>query len=112
VGGEKQKRSYGVKTSIDVYKNSISTPHKAADVYILYSYGIDDIRGNIEYIKASLGLSTYNVLGDDIRLGNVIERAIHEVESNDLQARLKWRTVEVWHDVEDKFKVERRPKVR
>lgn len=112
VGTGKQKRSYGVKTSIEVYKNSISSPYKSADVYILYDYGIDDIRGSLEYLKASLGLPTYNVLGDEVKLGAAIERAIKEVEDNDLQARLKRRTVEVWHSVESKFKVERRPKVR
>ena len=112
IGAVKQKRSYGVKTSIEVYKNSISSPHRSADVFILYDYGIDDIRGNLEYLKLALGLSHYNVLGDEIRLGASIERAIREVEDNALQGRLKRCTVEIWHDVESRFKVARKPKVR
>ena len=112
VGSSKQKRVHGVETVVEVYKNSVSEPHKSAMVFIDFTYGIDDIRGNLEYLKSSLGLSHYNVLGDEIRLGATIERAIPEIEGGDLQARLKRRTIEIWHEVENRFKVERRPKVR
>lgn len=112
VGGTDQKRVHGVQTRIEVVKNSVSAPYKSADVYIDFEYGIDDVRGCLEYLKRGLGISTYNVLGDGVQIGAQIERAIREVEENDLQARLRARTAEVWREVESKFTVARRPKVR
>ena len=112
VGGRDLKRAQGVRTTVDVAKNSVSSPYRSAEVNILFAYGIDDLRGNLEFLKASLGLPSFNVLGDEVRLGTSIDRAIREVEEGDLQARLKARTIEVWHDVESRFRVERRPKVR
>lgn len=112
IGGKDQKRAFGVCTRIEVAKNSVSAPYKSAEVNILFSYGIDDLRGNLEYLKASLGLPSFNVFGDEVRLGVSVDRAIREVEENGLQDRLKARTIEVWHEVEGKFRVERRPKMR
>lgn len=112
VNGRDVSRVVGVETTVDVYKSSIWEPHRSAAVSIVYDYGIDDIRANLEFLKTSLGLSSYNVLGDGVRLGQGIERAIREIEDGDLQKALRARTIEVWRDVDAKFRVERRPKVR
>lgn len=112
IGARKEKRVIGVQTTIDVYKNSIAAPYQSANVHIQFDYGIDDIRANLEFLKSTSGISTYNVLGDMIKLGNSMERAIKEVEDHEYQKILKDRTIEVWHEVNAKFKVERLSKQR
>ena len=110
IAGEKQKRVSGVQTMVEVYKSSVWDPYHAAPVHIQFDYGIDDIRGNLEYLKANVGGTVY-ALGER-RLGASIERAIKTVEDAGLEDDLRRRVVEVWHDVEGKFKVERTAKRR
>lgn len=112
IGTKEQKRAHGVQTQIDVAKNSVSEPYKSATLFIDFTYGIDDIRGNLEYLKTTLGLSHYNALGDDIRVGATIESAIRRIEDDGRIGDLKKRVIEVWNETERKFRVERKPKVR
>lgn len=112
IAGKKVKRVIGVETEIEVYKNSVWEPFHTASVVIDYQYGIDDVRANLDFLKESLGLSSYNVLGDEIKLGVAMERAIKVVEESNLVDQLRDRAVEVWHDVEKRFESKRQPRRR
>jgi RecA/RadA recombinase len=110
VGGKDHKRVVGVHTTIDVYKSSIWQPHHSAPVHIIYDYGVDNIRANLEYIKTNTNSTVY-VVGNR-QLGQGLDQAIHVVESEDLDNELKYATIQLWREIEDKFKIERRPKLR
>jgi len=110
VGSGKQKRVVGVETSIDVYKSSVWEPFRQATVNIVYGYGVDDVRGNLEFVKKTTGSTVY-VVGD-VRVGVSLERAVARVEEQNLESDLKRQTIQLWREVEEKFRVHRSAKRR
>jgi len=111
IDGKKHKRVVGVHTTIEVHKSSVWEPHHEAPVHIVYSYGIDDIRANLEYVKPA-GSSRY-MLNENERLDNGLERAIARVESTDgMDRELRRYTIQRWREIEDRFKINRQPKRR
>jgi len=110
VGKGKQKRVVGVETTVEVYKSSVWKPHHRAPVYILYDYGIDDIRGNLTFLKASTGASRYEI--GSTALGQGIEDAIEQVEKDGLEEKLKTEVIGLWREIEKKFEIPRVTKRR
>lgn len=110
---KKIRRVVGVATTIDVYKSSVWEPHHSAQVSILYDYGVDDIRSNLEFVKSIAGPpgAFYSIDGNE-RLGSGLEHSIRAVEEGGLERQLKQRVIQLWHELEEKFKVERQPKRR
>lgn len=113
VDGKEHKRVVGVQTTIDVYKSSIWEPHHSALVHIVYDYGIDDIRANLEYVKSIVGGTHYVLDADGTALDRGLERSISEVEAGDgLDLRLKRYVTQLWNEMEQRFKVSRVAKRR
>jgi len=106
--GKAHERVEGVKTTIDIYKSSVWKPYREADVYILYDYGIDDIRGNLAFLKTVEGATTYK-LGER-NLGRAIEQAIAAVESENLEEELRNAVLETWSMLENEFTQQRKPR--
>lgn len=114
VQGKKHKRAIGVHTTIEVYKSSIDVPFRTAPVNIIYEYGIDDIRGNLEFVKSITGGSVYMLTETD-RLHTGLERSvkmISEGQAENLDLRLKQYTTQLWMELEEKFRVQRAGKRR
>lgn len=110
VAGKEVTRVTGVKVQIEVFKNSVWSPYRIADVFIIFDYGIDDIRANIQYLKDYTKATTY-MLGEE-RLGNSMEEAIATVEKNHLEKDLKNAVIDLWEDIEERFQSDRKKKVR
>lgn len=108
IHGKEHERVSGIWTEVEVYKSSVWKPYRTAEVCILYDYGIDDIRANLQYIKTVTGDKIYR-LGDQ-KLGNSIERAIKEVEEHGLERELKERVIDLWNEVEKAFEQPRKPR--
>jgi len=109
VAGKKVKKTIGIKVEIEAIK-TVDEPYRKAYIYIIYGYGIDDIRGNLQYIKDNTTNSTYTVNG--VSLSNELEKAILMVEEQGLERRLKREVINLWNEIEDKFKTERKQKQR
>ena len=109
IKGKEHTRIIGIKTTIEVHKSSVWKPHREADVYILYDYGIDDIRANLRYIKTMTGSAVYRI--GDISLGKSLEEAIQQVEEQGLEQELKKRTIELWYEIEEQFEEKRKPRI-
>jgi len=101
----------GIQTTIEVFKNSVWEPYNSAPVYIVFNYGIDDIRANLIYLKQTFGLKEYVVLGEteeqNIILGDGIEKAIRKVEDENLVEQLKQGVIKLWMEIHDKLTVVR-----
>jgi len=110
VGGKTVKKVKGVKTKVEVYKNSCDAPYRTADLYIDFAYGIDDIRANLQYLKDYGKEKFYHIDGES--LGISIETAIEKVESQNLEKKLKDAVIRKWEEIENSFHVERKKKVR
>lgn len=106
--GKVVSRVIGVETVIDVYKSSVWKPYHSATVPILFDYGIDDIRQNLQFIKDCREESTY-VLGDQ-KLSKSLEHACQIVEENGFEDNLREETIDLWESIEKKFSQERKPK--
>lgn len=101
VKGNEHERVAGVKTEIEVYKSSVWEPYHTASVYILFGYGIDDIRANLRYLKTTNNLTTYQLHGQN--LGKNIDAAIQEIESLGAEQELKDEVIDLWNEIESKF---------
>ena len=110
VAGKAEKRVIGVRTEFEVFKSSIWKPFRVAPVTILFDYGIDDIRENLQYIKDFTKNTTYMV--GDAKLSNSMEDAIKMVEKQGLEEVLREEVIDLWMEIESKFEQERKPKVR
>lgn len=117
VGTEKKEKKTGVEvtkvigilTEATVIK-SIDDPYRTAPIYIIYGYGIDDIRGNLQYCKDMTNSTTY--VCPDGRSFVPINVAIQYIENNNLEKALKEQTIDLWEEIEKKFEAKRNTKVR
>lgn len=110
VAGKEVKRAIGVETQFEVFKNSVWKPYHTAPVIILFDYGIDDIRTNLQFIKDYTSAKVYSIGGEG--LSNSMEEAIKLVEDNNMVLDLKNEVIDLWTDIESKFETERKPKSR
>lgn len=108
--GKKIKQIYGVVIEVEVFKSSVWHPKRTAQVAIDFSYGVDDIRENLKYLKRMNGDTTYNI--GDRKIHKNIGDAIDIIEEEELENDLRNEVIAVWEEIEEEFKVERKPKKR
>jgi len=110
VNGKDIKRVIGVEIEVEVFKSSIWKPYHVAPVTILFDYGIDDIRQNLQFLKTYSGKSTYTLNGES--LGNSIEAAIEKIEGENREEELRQEVILLWNRIEHQFESQRKPKRR
>lgn len=110
VAGKKIKQPMGIISRCSIVKSTVDKPYREADVYIVFDYGIDDIRANLQFYKTYTGASQY-VLGDE-KLGGAMEDAIANVERNDLEYDLREAVIDLWEEIQEQFVEPRKPKAR
>lgn len=110
VAGKIVKQAIGIEVSVEVFKNSVWKPYHTAPVIILFDYGIDDIRANLQYIKDFTKNTTYTVSGHTLDVS--MEKAIKMVEERGLVKKLRSEVIALWTEIEEKFETERKPKQR
>ncbi len=108
IAGTEHKRVVGTETEIEVFKSSVWEPFHSAPVSIIFDYGIDQIRDNLKFIKDNTKNTTY-MIGDQ-KLDKSIFQSIRIIEEDALEQELKKEVIELWNEIEDKFKEERKPK--
>lgn len=106
--GKIVKRVIGVEIEVEVFKNSIWKPHHVAPVTIIFDYGVDDIRQNLQFVKTYSGKSVYTV--DSENMGQSLEDAIRRVEDEDRVEQLKQQVILLWNKIESQFDSNRKPK--
>ena len=110
IAGKETKRCIGVETTFEVFKSSVWKPFHTAPVTIIFDYGIDDVRANLQYIKDWTKNTVYQV-GEN-KLDVSMEKSITMVETQNLEKRLKRQVISLWEEIEQKFETERKPKQR
>lgn len=106
--GVKISKVIGVETTIDVFKNSIDKPYRTAKVPIIFSYGIDDIRQNLIFLKEYTKTTAY-CIGEE-KLAKSLDDSCLLVEKEGLQKKLKTTVIELWNEIENNFQQDRQPK--
>ena len=110
VQGKEVKKIIGIKVRVEVYKSSVDAPYRDASLYIIFDYGIDDVRANLQYIKDFTKNTIYSV-GESL-LDKSIEKSILVVEEESLENELKEQVIDLWEEIQSKFEIERKPKKR
>lgn len=110
VAGVEHSKVIGVQTEIEVFKSSIWEPYHVAPVYIIYDYGIDDIRANLKFVKQMTKNTVYAI--GTRKLGKSIEEAISIIEEENLENELREEVIGIWEEVESKFRENRKQKIR
>jgi len=108
-GGKKVKRAVGVMSTCKVTKSSIDKPYREVPIYIKFDYGVDDIHGNIQWLKDTLGLTKYKAVDKDFQR---LDDAINYIESNNLEGQLRDEVIQIWQEVEELFQLQRKKKLR
>jgi recombination protein RecA len=106
--GRHNERIVGVRTDIEVFKSSLWKPFHTAPLTILFDYGIDDVRENLQFVKEITKNSVYTLDGE--ALDKSMDIAIHMIESEKNEEKLRSEVIELWEENEKKFDSNRKPK--
>jgi len=107
IGSKKVKLPVGIISEATIVKSSIDVPYRYAPIYIIFGYGIDDIRANLQWLKEVRGTKGYEF---GRKKFGPIERAIEYIERNNLESEIREMVVEAWGEVAKKFNTTRKPK--
>lgn len=110
VAGKEVIRVIGIKVEIEVFKSSVWKPYHTAPLTILFDYGIDDVRENLQFIKDYTKHTIYTIQGENIDVS--MNKSITYIEENKLEQELKEEVIELWQGIEDKFESKRKLKIR
>ncbi len=110
VAGKEVKRVIGIETEVEVFKSSVWKPYHTAPLTILFDYGIDDVRANLQFIKNYTKATVYTLDGEP--LDKSMEKAITIIEEGGLAKQLREEVIDLWEEIESKFSSDRKPKQR
>ena len=108
INGKVIEKVYGIESECKIVKNSEDSPYRTAPIYIVFDYGLDDIRANLEYLKDFGPTNKYE--GDYSQ----INKAIEFIENGGEEAvkLLREKVINLWHEIESKFDKDRIRKIR
>ena len=115
INGVKQEKIYGIKSECSIKKSSIDDPYRTAVIYLIFDYGIDDVRKNLEYLKENTRNSTYilkNEKGEITFECKSMAKAIAEIEERELEQELKDSVVDLWQHIRKELTITRKKKNR
>lgn len=106
----KVKKAVGILSEVTVIKSSVDDEYRTAPLYIMPGVGIDDVRANLQWLKEKMGSTVY--VCPDGKTYQALDFAVAWIEKNNLEAELRENVIDIWEQVEQKFKVDRKKKVR
>jgi len=106
--GKTVSRIIGVDIEVEVFKNSIWKPFRTAPVTIIFDYGVDDIRQNLQFIKDYSKGSVYTI--NEESLDKSMEISIKKIEEDDREEELKQEVILLWNKIEREFDSHRKSK--
>jgi len=109
VNGKAFEKILGIKSECIVKKSSVDSPYRSANIYIVFNYGIDDVRGNLQYIKDCTKATSYDCI-DKTYVS--MDDAIAYIEENNYENVIRENTIDIWEGIEKAFKIERKLKDR
>lgn len=122
VGLKEQEEQVGIRSSLYIQKNSTGIAYRSAEMFIMNGYGIDDVRGNLTYLKEN----GYKVLNTkkgeekkpyawfpcvDKEVQN-LDDAVEYIESKGYQAQVREKVIDLWEEIQVALTRTRQPKVR
>lgn len=107
--GKDHEKTIGIHSKCTIVKSTVDDPYREADIYIIFGYGIDDIRANLQFCKTTMGETTYNAIDKNYQS---LAHAVSHVSNAGFARELKERTIDLWEELNEQFKEKRVPKER
>jgi len=107
--GKTLKKAIGIESLVQIVKSSVDEPFRKAPLFIIFNVGIDDVRGNLVWLKDVMRSSKYTCV--DKEYSNIYD-AIKYIESENLEKELREDVIDMWEEIEEEFRMERKKKVR
>jgi len=113
VKGKDIKKIRGIVSAAYIKKNSIDSPYRECLIPIIFNYGVDDVRGNIEWLYANT-----DVLGTKVGYfmwegkGYRLRPFVEFLEGEGLVDTIRQKVIQYWREIELQVRDERKPKVR
>lgn len=108
--GKEIKKVIGIESECYIKKSTVDDPYRRCPLFIIFNYGVDDVRGNLQWYKDMMKDSVYDCA--DGKTYNSMDKAIQYIEENKLQKKLRSLVINLWEEIEAKFEQPRVPKVR
>ena len=92
----------GVRIKAKTVKNKIAPPLRTVYFSVIFDYGIDDVRENLEWLKDKGGKLEQKgawFSWGDVKLGSGLEKAIRGIEQNGLEDELAAEVARVWKEL-------------
>jgi recombination protein RecA len=119
IRGVEEERKVGINSLVYISKNSCDNPYREAIVSIVFNYGLDNTRANLEFGKRFAEAVEGEDGGKKVRAYVIkdfttirLPNAIQHIETNDLEGYLREETITLWKEIEAHFSTQRKPKVR
>ena len=107
--GKEVTKTVGIHSECLIKKSTVDDEYRTAPLYIIFGVGIDDVRANLQYVKDMEKLTKYWCVDIDYVS---MDKSIEYIEANDLESELRERVIDIWEEVEGKFKMDRKTKKR
>jgi RecA/RadA recombinase len=104
----KVSKVIGIRSSVYIAKSSVDESYREATLSFMNGYGLDDIRENLIYLKTMNHFDGYPIGGKRIKS---LDEAIKIVEEDNLMGAVKEEVIDLWEEIDSKFRIERKPKV-
>jgi RecA/RadA recombinase len=105
-----ETRETGIEVEVEVVKNSVWKPSRKALLTIDLDYGIDDVSENLRFLKDHRGDNTYKLHGETLARNRMA--AVRIIEDTDAESELREEVIDLWEEIEEKFKTNRKTKKR
>jgi len=106
--GKAISRIIGVEIDITVFKNSIWKPFRVAPLTIIFDYGVDDIRQNLQFVK-NFSKNAFYSIGEE-KLDKEMDASIAKIEEDGREEELRQEVILLWDKIELQFDSHRKPK--
>ena len=104
-----EERVIGINSTVRITKSSIDEPFREAPFSIIFGYGVDDIRANLQYLKDKLGGKSYDAFTKSFVS---LDQAVDHIEQSGTETKLREKTIDTWNEIEKQTRIQRKPKKR
>jgi RecA/RadA recombinase len=107
-----KSRTIGILVKFDVRKNRLTGREVAVEVPIYHSVGIDDVGSCVDYLLSEKHWKQEGrkILAKELGFSGTREKLIQHIEVEDLEERLRAVVQEVWDEIDEATRLERKPR--
>lgn len=109
---KKKDRVIGVNTEAKVSKNKLTGKVRNVEFPIYYDYGVDDIAANVDFLvkEGTWKKNKLIIQASDFGIEETKDKLVRKIENDSLELDLQSLVGEVWNNIEEEIRLQRKPK--